>query len=261
MVLSFHQLHGIPLSYIVRHNDVADRSPKPTFLDEYVATAPLVGEAFNNDQGAVLILLKALVTGHTEAETIVSSHERGQTGRAAIKELRRKFEGTGINAIARKHAQKDIETMFYAGEKPPHMTWSIFSTRLKDAYVQIDQIEGKTPPDSVYSNTYKLGKLMENVKADFLEATKAQIRVTLTGPTPYTFDQALEAFQATVLDKHPIRPDGQPLVRRHLRETNSGHVLVIKVVEVEEECMVEVVQAMEAVQGEEEITLTKNKLL
>ena len=141
------------------------------------------------------------------------------------------------------------------------MTWSIFSTRLKDAYVQIDQIEGKTPPDSIYSNTYKLGKLMENVKADFLEATKAQIRVTLTGPTPFTFDQALEAFQATVLDKHPIRPDGQPLVRRHLRETNSGHVLVIKVVEVAEECMVEVVQAMETVQGEEEITLTKNKLL
>ena len=40
---------GVPLSYVIRTNVVPDPTPRPNFLDEYVAMAPLHGDAFNVD--------------------------------------------------------------------------------------------------------------------------------------------------------------------------------------------------------------------
>ena len=40
---------SIPLSYVIRENDNPDYTPKQNFLDEYVLTAPIIGDAFEID--------------------------------------------------------------------------------------------------------------------------------------------------------------------------------------------------------------------
>lgn len=212
--------NGVPLSYVVRVNDEPDRTEKPTFLDEYEATAPLKGSAFNADSAEAFILIKALVTGNTEAETTVNTHEKKRDGRAAFADLRIKYEGVGIHAVARTTAEEDINKMFYIGEKPPSMTWDIFSSRLLAAYKKIDDVENMPAGKHVYSNETKLMKLMRAVRADFLETVKSSINVAIASnpTTPFTFENAMMAFRNKVLEKHPPNSAGQMLSRRQIRQ-------------------------------------------
>ena len=215
--------NGIPLSYVIRTNDEPDRTAKPTFLDVYEATAPLRGAAFNADSAEAFILIKALVTGNTEAETTVNIHENTRDGRAAFADLRVKYEGIGIHAVARTSAEDDINKMFYIGEKPPSMTWDIFSSRLLAAYKKIDDIEQMPAGRHVYSDETKLMKLMRAVKADFLEPVKSSINVAIAAnPTnKFTFENAMIAFRNKMLEKHPPNAFGQTMSRRQIRKTEK----------------------------------------
>ena len=212
--------NGVPLSYVVRDNEGPDRSEKPTFLDVYEATAPLKGAAFNADTAEAFILIKALVTGNTEAETTVNIHENDRNGRAAFADLRIKYEGVGIHAVARTSAEDDINKMFYIGEKPPSMTWDIFSSRLVAAYKKIDDVERIPAGQHVYSDEAKLMKLMKAIKADFLEPVKSSINVAIAAnPTnKFTFESAMMAFRNKVLEKYPPNAMGQTMSRRQIRK-------------------------------------------
>ena len=213
---------GVPLSYVVRTNEEPDRSEKSSFLDTYEATAPLKGPSFNADSAEAFILIKALVTGNTEAETTVNIHEGTRDGRAAFADLRIKYEGVGIHAVARTSAEEDINKMYYIGEKPPGMTWNTFSSRLLAAYKKIDDVEQMPPGKHVHSNETKLMKLMNAVKADFLEPVKSSINVAIASnpETPFTFESAMMAFRNKVLEKYPPNAYGQSMSRRQIRKVD-----------------------------------------
>ena len=79
---------GHPLSYVIRDNDAPDYTPNPNFLDDYVATAPLNGPAFQVDNATVHTMIQHLISGNEEAESKVVSLIGSGNGRRCYQILR-----------------------------------------------------------------------------------------------------------------------------------------------------------------------------
>ena len=113
---------GIPLKYICRDKDEADVDvANDDFLDDYVASAPLEGNSYAIDTVQVHTFLLNFVTGNDTAEAKIQGLSRVNDGREAFKRLIEHYEGVGIHAIDIREADEVLKTLFYAGEKPPHM--------------------------------------------------------------------------------------------------------------------------------------------
>lgn len=210
---------GVPLKYVCRANEVPDSSPRDDFLDEYVNCAPLEGEAFSIDSAQVYTLLINFITGNTQAESKIQSLNAGTNGRASYLALRDHYEGIGVYALDITKADNILDTLFYSGEKPPHMWWDEFERQLTFAFTSYDKKEGR----AVHSNEMKLRLLVNKVKADFLSATKAALSIELAKqPLTMTYELALNTFRNAVRAKYPATMDSTQVTRRNIREINRG---------------------------------------
>ena len=210
---------GVPLKYITRKNDMPDPSPNMDFLDDYVMNAPITGQAFTIDAANVHTIIVNLIAGNQQAESVIKVHENERNGRLDHKALKTHFEGTGIYANDISKAEQDLKTLFYGGEKPPHMWWVEFERRLTGAFQVYVKREGRI----VHSDEMKLRTLIEKVKCDWLTPVKAGISIELTKiPVTYTYDQALNAFRTEVHKKHPPTMNTQQRSRRHIQETSQS---------------------------------------
>jgi hypothetical protein len=209
---------GIPLLYITRKNDLPDPTPNPNFLDDYVMNANLTGQSFSIDAATVHTLIVHLTSGNQQAESVIKVHENERNGRLDYKALLAHYEGTGIYANDISKAEQDLKTLFYGGEKPPHMWWVEFERRLTGAFQVYVKREGRI----VHSDEMKLRTLIEKVKCDWLAPVKAGISIELTKiPVTYTYAQALTAFRTEVNKKHPPSLSSETRTRRHIQETNQ----------------------------------------
>jgi len=212
---------GVPLSYIIRDNDLADPTPRANFLDMYVYNAPLTGEAYNLDSAKVANVIQSLIVGNTQAEAKVQTLAANADGRAMFKALNEHYLGVGAFAMETTAAEKVIESIYYNGERKPHMWWMEFERQLRLAYATIDKAEGR----EVYSDVQKLRHLIQKVKADFLSHQMVAISMKLSERNAaFTFDQALESIRDAVNLKHPPSMTDQgstTRVNRHVRETNA----------------------------------------
>ena len=122
-------------------------------------------------------------------------------GRKDYFALKEHYEGVGAHAKALLAAENDIQSLFYAGEKKPHIWWEEFETRLVTALAVVDKYESR----EVYSDSSKLRMLAKKVRpCDFLESTLSVIDMELTKePVVITFDQALANFRNAVNRKFP----------------------------------------------------------
>jgi ribosomal protein L4 len=99
------------------------------FLDDYVAMAPLNGDAYAIDTVQVHTFLVNFVAGNDTAEAKIQGLDKPNNGREAFRRLRvEHYEGVGIHAVDVRNADKVIKNLFYAGEKRPHMWWSEFES-------------------------------------------------------------------------------------------------------------------------------------
>ena len=114
---------GVPLKYICRDNDMVDPTPHDDFLDDYIAMAPLTGKAFTVAAAEVHTYLVNFIAGNTTAESKIQMHANAFNGRLDFKALQEHFEGIGINSVDIVKADKALETIFYSGEKKPHIWW------------------------------------------------------------------------------------------------------------------------------------------
>ena len=73
--------NGVPLSYIIRDNEMPDPTPNDNFLDDYVAMAPLQGHAFVLDANKVKTLMLNMIMGNIVAESKVQALKQNATGR------------------------------------------------------------------------------------------------------------------------------------------------------------------------------------
>ncbi|KAI2511632.1 hypothetical protein MHU86_2698 [Fragilaria crotonensis] len=92
--------------------------------------APLEGDSYAIDTVQVHTFLVNFVSGNDTAEAKIQGLPRPNDGRDAFKRLVEHYEGVGIHAIDIREADEVIKSLFYAGEKPPHMWWSEFEKGL-----------------------------------------------------------------------------------------------------------------------------------
>ena len=52
------------------------------------------------------------------------------------------YEGVGENSKYVLEADNDIQELFYAGEKKPHMWWDKFETRMTNEFSIVDKYAG-----------------------------------------------------------------------------------------------------------------------
>jgi hypothetical protein len=224
LVNFLHQLpgrDGVPLSYVVRDNDAADPMHRTNFLDMYVYNAPLNGEAYDLDSARVANVIQSLILGNTQAEAKIQTLATAADGRAMFKALNEHYLGVGAFAMEVTAAEKVIDTLYYNGERKPHMWWMEFERQLRLAYATIDKAEGR----EVYSDVQKLRHLIQKVKADFLSHQMVAISMKVSERNMiFTFDQALESIRDAVNLKHPPSMTDTTTTRpsRHVREANTA---------------------------------------
>ena len=121
---------GVPLSYIIRDNDAPDPTPRPDFIDEYVAMAPLAGDTYNVDASEVHTYIVKFVAGNPTAESKIQTHLNAHDGRRDFQALVEHYEGVGIHSIDIVRADRILKSLDYIGEKKPHMWWTQFDIEL-----------------------------------------------------------------------------------------------------------------------------------
>ena len=190
------------------------------FLDDYIARAPLEGDSYVIDSVQVHTFLVNFVSGNDTAEAKIQGLTRPNDGREAFKRLVEHYEGVGIHAIDIREADEVIRSLFYAGEKPPHMWWAEFEKRLTRAFNAYVKREQRV----VHSDAMKIRTLLDKIKADFLTPTKAQMEIELSRiPMTMTYDQSLALFRNMVNQKHPPQMGAaQNRVRRNVNEVSTG---------------------------------------
>eukprot|EP00978_Attheya_sp_CCMP212_P043129 scaffold275854_cov51-Attheya_sp.AAC.3 len=118
--------------------------------------APLIGVAYTIDLAQVHTFITNLIAGNSTAEA-----------KRDVQNLRDHYEGIGVHAVDITKADNDLKTLFYAGEKPPHMWWEEFEKRLTKtkAFTTYVKKEGRM----VHSEDMKLRMLLSKIKANFLK--------------------------------------------------------------------------------------------
>ena len=172
-------------------------------LEEYVQQYPLAGDSFVAHAAELHTYMVSLITGNSTAEAKIQSNLQLRNEGLNCLLLRDHYEGVGINSIDILHAEKALESLYYMGEKCPHMWLENFETDLTTAFIIYDRKESR----EVNSNDIKLRILIKKINAHFLQETKSTIEVDMTRiTTTMTYDIALANFRNHVNSKFPFSP-------------------------------------------------------
>jgi hypothetical protein len=150
------------------------------------------------------------LTANAKIQSIVDQND----GRLMFTTLSEHYVGSGLFANDITRANSIIETIFYTGEKPPHMWWDKFKADLEWAY---NKVQSKaTPGRIVYTEEDKLRKLPDRIKADFLAPQMAHINAQLCMiPCPITHD-----IRWCIANIHQATQD-RPLVKNTFAATSE----------------------------------------
>lgn len=125
---------GVPLSYVIRPNEMADPTPDANFLVIYIRMYPMTREAFLFDNEEVKQVLRKYIDKNPGADQVLATINENAGGREIFLQLKEHYEGDGLMAMDLQEAKRTINNLFYAGEKPPQMTWIKFEAKLRAAY-------------------------------------------------------------------------------------------------------------------------------
>ena len=211
---------GVPLSYVIRPNDVVLKDVYDDHLDEYVDKAALEGPTFVSDAHEVHTYIVKFIAGNDTAESKLLPHNEMNNGRRDYEALREHYEGVGINAIDIVRADRTIKSLTYTGEKKPSMYWDKFEKELNYAFNTYDKREGRV----VYSDNMKMRLLLEKINVDFLSQTKTSIETELEkAQCGLNYDSALKLFRNKVNAKRPDSSNNANHRRRGINAANSRH--------------------------------------
>jgi hypothetical protein len=127
--------------------------------------APLLeGEAFAIDSTGVHTYIVNFVAGNETAEAKLQAHEGQNDGRLDCIALCDHYKGVGVHALDITKAEVILTSLFYAGEKKPHMWREEFEKQLTSAFTIYSKREGRV----VHSPDKKLRILLNKVQADCL---------------------------------------------------------------------------------------------
>ena len=181
--------------------------------------APLTGNAFIIDAAKVNAFLMKLIADNPVAEQKVLPQKDGNNGRVSYKALQDHYERVGSNAKALIKAEKDLNDLFYTGEKRPRMWWDEFEVRLTNAFATIDKDAGR----AIYTDDGKLRKLNQKIRADFLVTMKSQVQMEMTKvPSSMNYNLALSNYRNVVNDKFPHQETSSSRTKRRIQNVNNN---------------------------------------
>ena len=128
------------LNYVIRDNVSAIIWTNTNFLDDYVDRTPLTGKVFNANASKVPSYIVRFISEYTVSKQKLPYHKDADNGCVDYFALQKFYERVGPNAKAVLTAEKDIQDIFYGGEKPPHMWWEKFESKFTNAFEVIDKI-------------------------------------------------------------------------------------------------------------------------
>ena len=208
----------VPLSYVIRDNDLPIHRENPDFMDDYIDRASLTGNAFNVDKTKVHAFIMRLISENPVAEQKVLPYKDAANGRLDFTALKEFYEGVGANSKAVLQAERDLQSLFYLGEKKPHMWWDEFEVRLTNAFAILDKDAGR----QVHTDDMKLRMLNSKIRADFLHNMKTNVQMEMNKtPTTMTYASALANYRNAVNEKFPSDPSAHSRKRR-INAARSG---------------------------------------
>ena len=113
--------NGVPLSSVIRETENPVIRNNIEFIDDYIDRATLQGEVFAADAAEVHRYIVNLIAGNATAENKILPYLAEKNGRKGHLALKQHYEGVGAHAKALVEAENDIQSLFYTGEKRPHM--------------------------------------------------------------------------------------------------------------------------------------------
>jgi hypothetical protein len=132
--------------------------------------------------------------------------------------LKEHYKGVGLHALDIMKAENTLNTLFYLGEKKPHMWWEDFEQQITSAFTVFNRREGRI----VHSDEMKLRILLNKIEADFLVRVKASIGIELTRqPITLSYEQALATFRNEVNRKFPPQMASATRTRRSINEMGT----------------------------------------
>ena len=125
-------INGIPLSYVIRETEEADRTiTYPSFNERAIASAPLVGPNFQADARKVHQFIKSYL--QTEAaEQWIKPLARLQSGHEDMIALRNHYSGEGNTSRRIAQAERYRDTLYYKHEKP--LSFSTFLDNIQKMF-------------------------------------------------------------------------------------------------------------------------------
>ena len=125
-------INGVPLSYVIRENDVPDHDGEHAdFMQESIACAPLEGTPYEADRATVFQLLISFTTGHP-SEAWIKPTVRKRNGRLSMKALRDHFSGEGNATCRIAEADRLKESLFYKSERS--LSFETFLTKCQKMF-------------------------------------------------------------------------------------------------------------------------------
>ena len=100
---------------------MVNEDPNKDYLDNYIAMVPLFGEALNADNSKVHTYIIHFIAGNSVAEAKIIAYGQINGGRADYFAFKEHFEDIGVHSLEITKAENIINSLYYAGEKKPHM--------------------------------------------------------------------------------------------------------------------------------------------
>ena len=169
---------GVPLSYVIRAEDEADRTTMfHDFADKCVACAPLTGPAFDADKRTVHQFMVSFTQGEM-SEDWIKPVKHQKDGREDMKRLRDHFSGEG-NATRRiAVAERLRDTLFYKNERS--MTFEVFCHKVQKMFNIFEQQKEPMTEEA------KVRFLLKKVQHPQLEAVVESLKTRMTTDPPGT---------------------------------------------------------------------------
>lgn len=143
-----------------------------------------------------------------------------------------------------------LKSLFYAGEKPPHMWWAEFEKHLTRAFNAYVKREGRI----VHSDSMKIRMLLDKIRADFLTPNKAQLEIELSRILmTITYDQLLAGLFRNMVNQSIRHRWERPRIG-YVAQSMECHPIVVEVVVV----TVAEEEVLDAV-GDEAVTVLHGK--
>ena len=175
-------MNGIPLSYVIRRNELPIRSNTYCdFTEECITCTPLSGVAYEADRSTVHQSLVSFTTGQP-SEDWLKPKAKFKDGRKSMQALRDHFSGEGNASRRVAEADRMKDTLHYKNERS--LPFETFLTKVQKMY-NIYELHGEE-----MSEDAKIRFLFKKINHDGLsnavEAMKAKITTEAPGTVTYT---------------------------------------------------------------------------